>query len=146
MAAGLIGALAGSCIGTLVYAGIDYATMTKRLIRERPTRVKMTDTRRVKPIPKVTRGERRPGPFDGLYQSARWKAFAKALIKQRGRECQDPACTKPDFGRGEMMFCDHGIELKDGGDPFDASQIVLRCGSCHTRKTAAERLRRQGPW
>ena len=40
------------------------------------------------------------------------------------------------------MFADHIVELKDGGAPYDLNNGQCLCGSCHTRKTVAERVRR----
>ena len=40
------------------------------------------------------------------------------------------------------MYVDHRVELKDGGAPLDRRNVWLLCGSCHTRKTVAERARR----
>ena len=40
------------------------------------------------------------------------------------------------------VFGDHIIELKDGGALLDGRNVMLRCGSCHTRKTFEERAKR----
>ena len=65
-----------------------------------------------------------------------------AIIRARGRICEDPD-HDPDTPRtGHRIFGDHIHELRDGGAMFDARNIMLRCGSCHSRKTAAERAKR----
>jgi 5-methylcytosine-specific restriction protein A len=85
---------------------------------------------------------------EAFYLSAEWRAFIDALVIERfGRRedarCEDPECKYPER-RGIRVFGDHIRERKDGGAPFDRSNILCRCGSCHTRKTAAERGRRLG--
>jgi 5-methylcytosine-specific restriction protein A len=92
-------------------------------------RLKALDTRRVLPPPK------RAEPF---YTSPEWRELMARIIAERGRRCQQ-------CGRiGCRIFGDHIVELKDGGAPLDPSNVMLRCGSCHTAKTArvrAERMR-----
>jgi len=79
---------------------------------------------------------------DPFYLSPAWRALVARLIAQRGRRCEDPDCRKPDRGAGGRIFGDHIKELRDGGAPLDERNVLLRCGSCHSRKTAAERARR----
>jgi 5-methylcytosine-specific restriction enzyme A len=76
---------------------------------------------------------------DPFYMSVPWRALMEGIIKQRGRRCED---TDHDLSRprtGIRIFGDHIRELKDGGAPLDQNNILLRCGACHTRKTAASR-------
>ncbi len=40
------------------------------------------------------------------------------------------------------VFGDHVRELKDGGALLDPRNVLLRCGSCHTIKSNAERAKR----
>lgn len=77
---------------------------------------------------------------DDFYNSPEWRALIAGIIQHRGRHCEDPRHdrSKPN-GR---VFGDHIIELRDGGRPLDPSNILLRCGCCHTRKTAAARANR----
>jgi 5-methylcytosine-specific restriction protein A len=92
-------------------------------------RLKGLDTRRVKPPPKVA---------ELFYLSPEWRALMAAIVKVRGRRCEKCGRT------GCRVFGDHIEELKDGGAPLDPSNVMLRCGSCHTAKTArvrAERMR-----
>ena len=71
------------------------------------------------------------------------RALVAEIIQERGARCEDPACRFP--GRtGIRLFGDHIVELQDGGAPLDKGNVMLRCGSCHTRKTNAERARRMG--
>lgn len=95
--------------------------------------IRRLDTRIAKPAAKAT---------DPFYLSAAWRKLVDRIVAQRGRRCEDPACRSP-WRTGIRVFADHIVELKDGGAPLDEGNILLRCGSCHTRKTAAERRRRQ---
>jgi 5-methylcytosine-specific restriction endonuclease McrA len=44
--------------------------------------------------------------------------------------------------RHTRLFVDHVTEIKDGGAPLDQANLRPLCGSCHSRKTAAERVQR----
>ncbi len=99
------------------------------------TRTMVLDTRSAKPAAKTT------NPF---YLSPEWRALVAEIIRERGARCEDPACRFP--GRtGIRVFGDHIVELADGGAPLDKTNVMLRCGSCHTHKTNAERARRMAP-
>ncbi len=83
----------------------------------------------------------RPKMADPVYASREWRALIAAIIEQRGRRCEDPKCKTP--GRtGMRVFGDHVRELKDGGALLDPRNVLLRCGSCHTIKSNAERAKR----
>jgi 5-methylcytosine-specific restriction protein A len=85
-----------------------------------------------------------PGPKVAApaYQSREWKALIAAIIRERGRYCEDPRCTTPNRAAGQRVYGDHVIELQDGGALLDPSNIQLLCAPCHGRKTAAERDKR----
>lgn len=104
--------------------------MTK--IRTAPARLRTADSRRVKPPAKM------PDPF---YLSPEWRALMRAIVAKRGRRCQDPEHQGP-HDPAARIFGDHIRELRDGGAPLDEANILLRCGSCHTRKTIAARAAR----
>jgi hypothetical protein len=71
---------------------------------------------------------------DSFYLSPEWREFIAGIIPPRGPRCEDPD-HDPDTPRvGRRIFGDHIIERKDGSAPFDPFNIMLRCGSCHTRK------------
>jgi hypothetical protein len=106
-------------------------TKTPRLTTLRP-RVAMA-SHRLTPNPKVA------AP---AYQSREWKTLIGAIVKQRGRRCEDPLCQTPNRAAGQRVYGDHVVELKDGGALLDPKNVLLRCGSCHTRKTIAERAKR----
>jgi 5-methylcytosine-specific restriction protein A len=95
---------------------------------------------------KVKAPEKRAASF---YLSPEWRSFMDALIVQRfgsrqHARCEDQACLHP-TRRGIRIFGDHIHELKDGGAALNARNILCRCGSCHSRKTAEHRrLRQQG--
>ncbi|WP_247648794.1 HNH endonuclease signature motif containing protein [Gluconobacter cerinus] len=85
------------------------------------------DTRIAKPLPKRA---------EAFYLSRPWRQLMSRLLKERGRICQD--CGRSDC----RIFGDHRHELKDGGATLDPANIVLLCGSCHSRKTAKARADR----
>ncbi|MBF0889631.1 HNH endonuclease signature motif containing protein [Gluconobacter cadivus] len=89
--------------------------------------LRTVDTRIAKPPPKRA---------DSFYLSAPWRTLMASLLKSRGRICQECGRT------GCRIFGDHRHELKDGGAPLDPGNIVLLCGSCHSRKTAQVRAAR----
>jgi hypothetical protein len=96
------------------------------------TGIKLLDTRTAKPAVKVT------NPF---YLSSEWRVLVAEVILERGARCEDPSCRFPNRA-GIRLFGDHIIELVDGGAPLDKANVMLRCGSCHTRKTNVERAKR----
>ena len=75
-----------------------------------------------------------------FYTSPAWRALIERIIAARGRRCEDPACRRR--RPATRVFGDHIVELIDGGAPLDERNIMLRCGSCHTRKTAEQRAAR----
>jgi len=77
-----------------------------------------------------------PKLAEPFYVSAPWKALMSAIRRERGDRCQD--CGRS----GVRIFGDHIVELKDGGAKLDPRNIFLRCGSCHSKKTAVERAKR----
>lgn len=90
----------------------------------------------------------RPRPAktaDPHYGTPEHRAWRKAVIDRAFGTCEavDPDGRR--CGRAEArMFADHVIELRDGGAPFDLANGQALCGGCHSRKTAAERAKRDG--
>jgi 5-methylcytosine-specific restriction protein A len=75
---------------------------------------------------------------DKIYRSARWKALRDMQLK-RAPYCE--IC----FASGTFTIaeiCDHKVEIRDGGNPFDPSILQSLCRSCHNKKTAAEKQKR----
>jgi 5-methylcytosine-specific restriction enzyme A len=68
----------------------------------------------------------------------------KQIIKERGRFCEDPHHDPHKPRQGIRLVGDHIHEVRDGGALLDKHNVMLRCFSCHGRKTAEERARRQG--
>ncbi|WP_246710518.1 HNH endonuclease [Rhizobium leguminosarum] len=97
------------------------------------TTLRSIDARTVRPAEKKA---------DAFYLAPEWRALMAAIIKERGRICEDPHCDGRTHKRGMRVFGDHVIELKDGGAPLDPRNVMLRCGASHTRKTAAARAKR----
>lgn len=79
---------------------------------------------------------------EGFYLSPEWRVLMDTIIKARGRRCEDPDHDPAKPRTGIRIFGDHIRERKDGGAPLDPRNVMLRCGACHTRKTAAERAKR----
>ena len=84
---------------------------------------------------------------DRFYSSLEWRAlveseYAKRFVSKERARCQDLRCEQRLATRGTRLFADHIVELRDGGNPLDPTNILFRCGSCHTRKTAEERAKR----
>jgi 5-methylcytosine-specific restriction endonuclease McrA len=98
-------------------------------VRQLSPRLARLDTRSALPPPKKA---------DPFYLSRQWRDLVEELIRVRGRKCETPGC-----GREHVrLFGDHVVELRDGGAPLDPRNVKLRCGSCHTKKTSAEKARR----
>ena len=94
-----------------------------------PPRCATLDTRIGTPAP------HRALPF---YYSGEWARFRAAVLAERGRRCEDPdhPADRPREGYVEV---DHVTELQDGGAPLDRSNVMVRCASCHRRKTLRTR-------
>ena len=58
-----------------------------------------------------------------------------AVIRECGLRCCDPEHVKGSVIG--VIDLDHVRELSDGGKPFDRANVLLRCRSCHSRKTKA---------
>ena len=77
---------------------------------------------------------------DSFYTSPEWRALMADIIAERGPRCEDKACSRTT--PPTRIYGDHIVELQDGGAPLDRRNVLLRCGSCHTRKTAETRAAR----
>jgi 5-methylcytosine-specific restriction protein A len=104
-------------------------------LRAHAPRVATRDTRAVRPPPKSV---------DPWYNTPAHRAWAGAVVARSGRCCQDAAHQPGTPRSGRRLFADHIVERRDGGDPTDIANGMARCGSCHSRKTLAERARRAG--
>src|SRR5690554_95167 len=87
-----------------------------------------------------------PKRADSFYLSPEWRALVDGeMIRRFGSKanarCEDAACKSP-HRRGIRLFGDHIHERKDGGAPLDPANVMFRCGSCHSRKTAEARAAR----
>jgi len=108
-------------------------------MRAAASRLRTSDSRRVRPVPALER----PKATLEFYGSAAWKRLIRDIIARRGRQCEDPACKTPNRGRGKRVYGDHIVELKDGGAPLDAGNILLRCAACHSLKTHKAKQQRE---
>jgi 5-methylcytosine-specific restriction protein A len=84
--------------------------------------------------------EKKAEPF---YLSPEWKALMRQLIKVRGRRCEDAEHDPSKPRDGVRIYGDHVVELSDGGAKLDPRNILLRCATCHGRKTAQARADRR---
>lgn len=80
-----------------------------------------------------------PKVADPIYGTPEHRAWRDGVIARASGICQAPGCSR----RERRMFADHIVEVKDGGAALDPRNGQCLCGSCHTRKTAAERVRRR---
>ena len=103
-------------------------------IKARPMRVPTTDTRSVKPPPKVK---------DAYYYTPEHKAWSKAVIARSGGMCQDPEHDQRRPREGIRLFADHIEELRDSMErSTDLTNGWALCGACHTRRTLQRRAAR----
>ncbi|MFR0693460.1 HNH endonuclease signature motif containing protein [Enterobacterales bacterium AE_CKDN230030158-1A_HGKHYDSX7] len=81
-----------------------------------------------RPVRLDTSGEQRAGHT--VYQSTRWANLSAKLRREVGQ------CEK--CGRSDgCLYVDHVVELRDGGHPWDRSNLQVLCASCHSLKTQA---------
>ncbi|GEL42253.1 hypothetical protein MEX01_28440 [Methylorubrum extorquens] len=101
-------------------------------------RLATLDSRTAWPPARTWEERKASEPRQGFYQSTEWRALRDRVTRQRGKRCEDCGRT------GTRIYCDHVVELQDGGAGLDETNIRLRCGSCHTRKTVDARASRLG--
>lgn len=111
--------------------------MTKKIGSLQPT-IKSLDPKTAQPLPKVA---------DPVYRSPETRAahdqWAREVLQRARFVCQGirhdgAACRRS----GVRLFADHIVAIEDGGAPLDPENGQALCGSCHTRKTIADRARR----
>lgn len=71
-----------------------------------------------------------------FYKTREWNELMRRLLSERGGMCAK--CGRTNC----RIFGDHIVELQDGGDPLDETNVMLLCGSCHTKKTLDARNQR----
>lgn len=106
-------------------------------------KVSTADLRKVRPAPKRA---------DAELQTPAHRAWRKAVLDRAGWRCEDcgkgaalygdPAAVRPDVF--VVLYADHIVERRDGGDPLDPANGRCRCASCHSKKTAKSRAARHG--
>lgn len=97
------------------------------MVRQIGQQHRQVDQRSAQPITKKA---------DSFYRSPEWTALIESIKDERGKHCQECGRT------GTRIFGDHIKELRDGGAALDRRNIMLLCGSCHSKKTAAARAAR----
>lgn len=77
---------------------------------------------------------------DPHYGSAEHRTWVQAVLRRARYECEK--CGRS--GKDNRLFADHIVEIVDGGAKYDVANGQALCGSCHTKKTAKERMKRMG--
>jgi 5-methylcytosine-specific restriction protein A len=97
--------------------------------------IRVIDTRTVKVAPKVA---------DAELLSPEHRVWRAQVLRNAGYRCEatDQGQRCPKAAPTHRMFADHIRERRDGGAPFDPHNGQCLCGSHHTKKTAAARVRR----
>lgn len=78
-------------------------------------------------------------PYYKLYHSSRWGETSRAY------RAANPLCEEC-LRHGKQSLAtsvDHIKALKDGGDPWDDSNLQSLCARCHNRKTVQENKERE---
>lgn len=71
-----------------------------------------------------------------IYSTPRWKRIRKMALVRDNALCQH--CKERN---AEVV--DHIVEIKDGGDPYDLSNLESLCNRCHAIKTAQAKSERE---
>lgn len=66
-----------------------------------------------------------------IYRTAQWKA-----VRHQAKRRDGWACVK--CGARGRLEVDHITPLRDGGAPYDLSNLQSLCAKCHSRKTRLE--------
>ena len=97
-------------------------------------RLKRPAERLQAPRPRLVGPPKAALPF---YHSPAWLEKRRGLIARRGAWCE--VC-----GAGGRIHLDHKVEVKDGGELLDDTNLQLLCQPCHNRKTARVKAGRSG--
>ena len=104
-------------------------------VRMMRPRLKAMDHRTVKPMdPRTYAARRKADPAMAFYGTSAWQTMRKEVVEERGYRCEDCG-TVP-----SRIYCDHVVELKDGGAPLDKTNIRLRCHTTTTLRARGERM------
>jgi hypothetical protein len=101
-------------------------------------KLKAAEFRTVIPKPRTHASRLAQDPGLAFYGTNEWRDLRAAVVKERGYRCEECGCVP------SRVYLDHVEELRDGGAPLDRANLMLRCGSCHTRKSGQARARRLG--
>ena len=75
-----------------------------------------------------------------IYHGYRWKKLRHAYA-EKNPLCEH--CLRYDI-LTPVAVVDHVHEIEDGGEPYDYDNLQSLCHSCHNRKSAQERKKRNG--
>jgi hypothetical protein len=84
----------------------------------------------------------RPKTGDPETKTRAFEAWRKQVLDNAGWKCQAPGCGAQGGRGGVMLYADHIKERRDGGNLLDPKNGQALCASHHTKKTAAERMKR----
>jgi 5-methylcytosine-specific restriction endonuclease McrA len=87
---------------------------------------------------------RGPKRADPIYSDPRWRREVQpAAMARAGYRCEWPNCESPLRCQcRENLVADHIVEINDGGERFDISNVMVMCRQHHAEKTLAARQRR----
>lgn len=74
-----------------------------------------------------------------IYKTTQWRKLRDAFAAENPlcRHCHDYEIITAGY------IVDHIIEIEDGGQPFEWSNLQHLCQSCHNAKTAREKIKRK---
>lgn len=83
---------------------------------------------------------------DPIYRSAEWRIVRQAVLKRDQYRCQ----IRLEKCQGTARAVDHIVDWRDGGPPYDPTNLRAACTSCNvsqrnTRVAARARATREQP-
>lgn len=74
-----------------------------------------------------------------IYDSKRWREQVRPSVLVR----DNYKCVSCGYlGRSDELVVDHIVELRDGGSPYDKTNLQTLCHKCHNKKTNQVRRNR----
>lgn len=77
---------------------------------------------------------------ENVYNSTRWRELREMALKRDKGLCV--TCLKNNRIERAVLV-DHIVEISDSGEPFDINNLQSLCSSCHNKKSAEERKKRE---
>lgn len=95
-------------------------------LRRLQPRISTLNTSVVRTLPRKT---------ESVYSTQMWRDARTQALKRARYTCSALGCSRNRC----RLFVDHIIELRDGGAPYEQSNLQVLCGEHHTLKTNAVR-------